>query len=243
MMKRSLLILVAMVCVVAMSLPAKAQDMGSPDSLYFLTPTVELINCSREVRVILPLYLWSDRSAFFFGGGIFWAGVRANDTATVQSLTTCNACLADFGSDFVAKECHASLACSCGITPGSGIIAEFVFRAQLGDTLRVTQSDRLFQLVELASSWYPIYQAVDTFFVLPDTLAAETGDADCSGSIDISDAVFLISYIFSGGIRPYDRNAADENADCEVDISDAVYLIAYIFAGGPAPQQAGCVVP
>ncbi len=61
------------------------------------------------------------------------------------------------------------------------------------------------------------------------------GDADGSGSIDISDVVFLISYIFSGGPSPNPLFTGDANCDGAVDISDAVYLIAYIFSGGPAP--------
>lgn len=65
------------------------------------------------------------------------------------------------------------------------------------------------------------------------------GDADHSGSVDISDAVRLISYIFSGGLPPDPYDAGNVNCDSSVDISDAVYLISRIFAGGPAPC-AGC---
>jgi hypothetical protein len=65
------------------------------------------------------------------------------------------------------------------------------------------------------------------------------GDANSDGSIDISDAIFLISYIFSGGLAPYPPAAGDANCDGEVDISDAVFLISYIFSGGLAPCP-GC---
>jgi hypothetical protein len=61
------------------------------------------------------------------------------------------------------------------------------------------------------------------------------GDADASGAWDISDAVYLISFIFSGGAAPAPLQAGDANCDSSVDISDAVYLIAFIFGGGPAP--------
>jgi hypothetical protein len=64
------------------------------------------------------------------------------------------------------------------------------------------------------------------------------GDANADGAVDISDAVFLIAYIFSGGPAPSPLNAADVNCDLAVDISDAVYLIAYIFSGGPIPCAA-----
>jgi plastocyanin len=66
------------------------------------------------------------------------------------------------------------------------------------------------------------------------------GDANSDASIDISDAVFLIQYIFAGGTAPgpciTPNGKGDANGDGGVDISDAVYLIQYIFAGGPAPH-------
>ncbi len=65
------------------------------------------------------------------------------------------------------------------------------------------------------------------------------GDADHSGSVDISDAVYLIAYIFAGGPAPNPAEAGDANCDHTADISDAVYLIQYIFSGGAAPC-AGC---
>jgi hypothetical protein len=61
------------------------------------------------------------------------------------------------------------------------------------------------------------------------------GDASGDGSVDISDAVYLIAYIFSGGSAPSPLLAGDANCDAAVDISDAVYLISYIFSGGQAP--------
>jgi hypothetical protein len=64
------------------------------------------------------------------------------------------------------------------------------------------------------------------------------GDASGDGTVDISDAVYLISYIFSGGSAPAPLLAGDANCDLTVDISDAVYLISYIFSGGPAPCAA-----
>jgi hypothetical protein len=61
------------------------------------------------------------------------------------------------------------------------------------------------------------------------------GDANSDVSIDISDAVCLIQYIFGAGPAPYPQAAGDANCDQGVDISDAVYLIQYIFTGGPTP--------
>lgn len=69
------------------------------------------------------------------------------------------------------------------------------------------------------------------------------GNANGDSAVDISDAVFLISHIFSGGASPgacscsgSGNGLGDANGDGTVDISDAVYLISFIFAGGAAPH-------
>ncbi len=61
------------------------------------------------------------------------------------------------------------------------------------------------------------------------------GDANGNGAISISDVVYLLNYIFSGGPAPNPVIAGDANCSGLVTISDAVYLINYIFSGGAAP--------
>lgn len=61
------------------------------------------------------------------------------------------------------------------------------------------------------------------------------GDANADDIVNISDAVYIITYIFGGGPEPMPYLAGDVNCDEIVNISDAVYLIAYIFGGGPEP--------
>jgi hypothetical protein len=64
----------------------------------------------------------------------------------------------------------------------------------------------------------------------------QPGDADNSGALDISDVVWLIAFIFSGGSASVPTVAAgDANCDGTIDISDCVLLIGYIFSGGPQP--------
>ena len=65
------------------------------------------------------------------------------------------------------------------------------------------------------------------------------GDVNKSGSISISDVVYLIRYIFAGGPAPDPIASADVNCGGTVSISDAVYLINFIFGGGAIPC-AGC---
>lgn len=59
------------------------------------------------------------------------------------------------------------------------------------------------------------------------------------GSIDISDLVFLVSYMFDDPSGPAAAcfEEADLNADESVDISDLTYIVDYMFGSpnGPAP--------
>lgn len=70
--------------------------------------------------------------------------------------------------------------------------------------------------------------------------APRPGDANCDGTVDVGDAVFIINYVFRQGTPPPVPNWADVNADCAVNVGDAVYLINYIFKQGDPPQP-GCV--
>ncbi len=62
------------------------------------------------------------------------------------------------------------------------------------------------------------------------------GDADGNGTINISDPVCLIAYIFGGTSTPSPICLGDADGSGKVNIADAVYLIAYIFGGGSAPR-------
>ncbi len=62
------------------------------------------------------------------------------------------------------------------------------------------------------------------------------GDADSNGIITISDAVFLITYIFGGGPAPSPLSRGDADCNGLITISDAVMLITYVFGAGPVPN-------
>lgn len=63
------------------------------------------------------------------------------------------------------------------------------------------------------------------------------GDADGSNLITISDAVYLINYIFSGGPAPVPLMSGDADCNGTITVSDVVFIINYIFGGGPAPCE------
>jgi len=64
---------------------------------------------------------------------------------------------------------------------------------------------------------------------------ATAGDANHSGSVNISDVTFMIARIFASGPAPFCNDQADANGNDAVNISDVTFLIARIFAGGAAP--------
>lgn len=60
---------------------------------------------------------------------------------------------------------------------------------------------------------------------------------DAAELIDISDLLYLIDFMFTGGLAPVCHEEADVNGDGAelLDIADLVYLIDYMFTGGAAP--------
>lgn len=91
-----------------------------------------------------------------------------------------------------------------------------------GGSLEISSNDPAQPLIDL-----PVTLRVGATYM--------AGDADNNQLVNISDAVYLIGYIFSGGPAPDPLEAGDADCSGAVNISDAVYLINYVFSGGPAP--------
>ena len=100
-----------------------------------------------------------------------------------------------------------------------------------GKTVRVRAAhyDELY-----CQSWMTDY----TLLVHVAPIAA--GDMNTDGEVNISDAVFLLNYIFRNDLAPLDLACTDVNADCAINIGDVAYLVRYIIAGGPAPVCSSC---
>ena len=67
------------------------------------------------------------------------------------------------------------------------------------------------------------------------------GDVNNDSLLDISDAVGILDYLFSGGLRITCLEAADFNNDWLVDITDPVAALNYLFVGGDPPAAPGPV--
>lgn len=64
------------------------------------------------------------------------------------------------------------------------------------------------------------------------------GDANEDGTVSISDAVFIIAYLFLAGAPSTCLITGDTNADASVDVGDVVFQLNALFSGGaaiPAP--------
>lgn len=120
------------------------------------------------------------------------------------------------------------------------------------DDLSLTACDKLYETgatfaTEITVSeggwysyWFEFSDGVETAMTDLDSLYVDLvtyipGDANGDELVNITDAVYLISWIFAGGPAPDPLAAGDANCDAIVNITDAVYLINYIFNGGPAP--------
>jgi len=70
------------------------------------------------------------------------------------------------------------------------------------------------------------------------------GDANASGGFDLSDGVFISSWLFVGGPEPSCLDAADVDDSGRVELTDAVALFGFLFLGRdpPPPPFPGCGV-
>ena len=82
---------------------------------------------------------------------------------------------------------------------------------------------------------YSNFQTVSRLAEIHPELHFVRGRVNDDAVIDISDAVALLGFLFSGDAEPAVIEAADINADATLDISDSIYLLAYLFGGGPPP--------
>jgi len=57
------------------------------------------------------------------------------------------------------------------------------------------------------------------------------GDTSGDESVDISDAVAILNYLFSGGLVRCCEDAIDANDDGDIDIGDPVFILNFLFAG------------
>jgi Peptidase family M1 domain/Peptidase M1 N-terminal domain/Dockerin type I domain len=98
-------------------------------------------------------------------------------------------------------------------------VAEFGFKMRVYDSSIPAIAD---------SVWFEI-EVVD---FTPEYIC---GDANSDESVNVSDAVWIVNYVFIGGDPPDPMEAGEANCDGNVNISDAVWIINYVFLDGNDP--------
>jgi len=64
------------------------------------------------------------------------------------------------------------------------------------------------------------------------------GDANYDQNVNVSDAVYIIGYVFVGGDSPNPIEAGDVNCDRACNIADVVWILNYVFLAGFEPCDA-----
>lgn len=72
---------------------------------------------------------------------------------------------------------------------------------------------------------------------------ATAGDANASGTVNLSDIIYVVNYVFKGGPTPNPFCQGDANASGGVNLSDLIYLVNYVFKGGALPLPSGVCCP
>ncbi|MCH9032179.1 MAG: hypothetical protein IIB00_07980, partial [candidate division Zixibacteria bacterium] len=79
--------------------------------------------------------------------------------------------------------------------------------------------------------------ASDTISTVFKVMAFLRGDANSDTQVDLTDVIFIVDFVFRGGMEPISLDAADANASGEVEVGDVVYLVNYMFRRGPPPPN------
>ncbi len=69
------------------------------------------------------------------------------------------------------------------------------------------------------------------------------GNSNGDGAVDISDAVYTLTFLFNAGSSPGCADAADANDDGNVDMSDAISTLGFLYLGQDPPPAPGPGVP
>tara|TARA_B100001750_G_C15521756_1_gene612205 strand:- start:999 stop:3248 length:2250 start_codon:yes stop_codon:yes gene_type:complete len=65
------------------------------------------------------------------------------------------------------------------------------------------------------------------------------GDGNGDGSLELTDGIIVLNYLFTGGEAPGCMEAADADNDAQISLTDAVLILSYLFQGGNAPALPG----
>ena len=73
----------------------------------------------------------------------------------------------------------------------------------------------------------------------PEAPSVQHRDITGDGTVDVSDLMYLINYLYRGGPRPRPLENANVNCDETINVADVIYLVNYIYKAGPPPCNLG----
>jgi PKD repeat protein len=217
---------------------ALADSMIAVDIVGGKGDTVEVVIRARNTiplyKIIIPIETFGNLNVTHGYGAFSTDGCRTDyfETQTYQHFDPSN-------SRYTIKlETSSS-----DLQPGEGSILKLYFiipgSASSGQTDTV-EVDGYLQYLPLFSGSIAEYQAVPMAGTITSGCCntdGMRGDATGDGSLNVTDVIFLVSYIFFGGPPPPCLEEGDVNGDGSINIVDVVYLVQFIFLGGPSPAD------
>ena len=97
----------------------------------------------------------------------------------------------------------------------------------------------VFNQVTRRGSTYPVILNEKHVLLSSQAAPFRRGDSNADGHIDISDAIYTLSWLFLGGAAPPCLDAADFDDSGDIDISDGHGINVFLFLGSSVPPAPG----
>jgi hypothetical protein len=137
------------------------------------------------------------------------------------------------------------------VTGGGGRTLSGVPNPQGGENFRAVNGNQqaafsehhltTFSIENTAEDHRVVIRAIDHTGTVRDTATIvktrifRRGDADANAAIELTDAIFVLEFMFLGGARPSCLDAADADDNGAIELTDAIFILEFMFLGGPAP--------
>jgi len=73
------------------------------------------------------------------------------------------------------------------------------------------------------------------YFHVTDACCQVRGNADGQGGINMADLIYLVVYLFDGGLAPPCYEEGNADGEGGINVADLIYLVDYLFFNGPVP--------
>jgi hypothetical protein len=217
---------------------AFSDDPGIPDTLRFGEWDVHVTGPPYTGEVTVPVIVFNDEPIQAVMMPFKWSGPMSMDTLYFAGGRTDVfdhvGCSIDTTYEYEKLAWIWGTSYGDPMPPGTGVVVYLHFTVY--DTGWAEVDSALTSLIWLhftgvdAQSWRPQVEPRQYHIT-----ACSVGDVNCDGQVDVGDVVFLINYLYKGGLPSDFIELGDVNGDSVVDAGDVVYLINYLYRDGPPP--------